>query len=60
MTPELHAQQKAWIVASLLLADSRSERHGVYSKRAPKVSVKVAHAFALPVVVETTRERRPL
>lgn len=46
---QVHAQQKALIVASLLLADTRSERHGVYAKRAKRPK---RAAWAMPSVNE--------
>jgi len=33
MTPEQHAAQKKWVVASLLLSPSKTERHAVYIDR---------------------------
>lgn len=50
MTPEQqHRQQRERIVASLLLADTRSERHGVYKRRKP---VRRQHEWSMPVVNE--------
>jgi hypothetical protein len=37
------------IVASLLLADTRSQRHGVYPRRKP---ARKPHQWSLPVVNE--------
>lgn len=50
---QIHDQQKALIIASLLLADTRAERHGTYPIRRPRRKV---HAWTLPVV----NEKRPL
>lgn len=53
MTREMtRAERKAThgrVVASLLLADTRSERHGVYAKRA---SQKRTRRYTVPVVHE--------
>lgn len=46
---QVHEQQKALIVASLLLADTRSERHGTYPKRKP---LRKPHAWVMPAVNE--------
>ena len=53
-TREEHARERAAVRASLLLADSRSERHGVYVLRAPSVVVvsRPGHVFVIPHVEE--------
>jgi hypothetical protein len=54
VTPrELHRQQRDRIVASLLLADTRAERHGVYPARRP---VRKPHAWTFPAVNENGRK----
>lgn len=49
---QAHKQQRDRILASLLLADTRAQRHGVYRLR----PAKKPHAFVVPVVTE----RKPL
>lgn len=52
MTPqERHKLTHDRIVASLILADTRAQRHGVYPKRRP---VRKPRAWAMPVVNEKT------
>ena len=55
MTPQQQVTHDR-IVASLILADTRSERHGVYGKRRPAPKVRKPHAWSMPVV----NERKPL
>jgi hypothetical protein len=65
MTPrEWHDAQKAMIRASLLLADTRADRHGVYAKRRKPALRPVppraggwspgGHVWTMPVVNEKT------
>lgn len=57
-----HAREVAAVRASLLLPDTRAERHGVYPHRRPKGIIPGPHMFAFPVVHELLPcdERRPL
>jgi hypothetical protein len=63
-TPSEHDEQRALVQRSMLLADTRAERHGVYLKRKPVAPVVLnvgAHVFVLPRVVEVQRpEEKPL
>jgi hypothetical protein len=60
MTPAEHAREVNAVRASLLLAPTRSERHGVYPNRTLPV-LPGPHTFAMPVVHELPcHERRPL
>lgn len=54
MTPEEHAQQKAWVIASEMLSPIRAQRHGVYANRkpVPVMIVPAARVYVLPVVRE--------
>jgi hypothetical protein len=52
MTPAEHTRERDAVRASLLLADTRSERHGVYVLRKPRVVVAVlpGRVFVIPTV----------
>lgn len=62
MTPEEHARQKAWVIASEMLMPTRAARHGVYANRTrpapPAVMAPLAapvtrtHVYVVPVVTE--------
>jgi hypothetical protein len=53
-SPAEHSRERDAVRASLLLADTRSERHGVYVLRRPPVVVvaRPGHVFVIPTVWE--------
>lgn len=47
-TPADHVREVAAVRASLLLPDTRAERHGVYARRRPRGVLPGPHTFLEP------------